>query len=85
LAIVEVEIVEDVSGNEGSYSGTLSLIGAMFRLAAQDYKFGRSKEVECFLVSVWFEEICEGMGLDVKEVRSLIKQGKVKHREEYQK
>lgn len=78
-------IVEDIPGNEGSYYGTLALIGAMFRLAAQDYKFGRAEEVECFLVSIWFEDICDSMNLDPDEVRDLIKQGKVKHREEYQR
>lgn len=80
-----LSIVEELSDSHGSFHGTRALIGAMFRLAAQDYKFGDKEDVEIFIHSEWFEELCDGLNLNSTRVRELIIKGNVKHREEYQR
>jgi len=68
---------------EDFYLNTLSLIGALFRLAAQDLKYGDKKEVLEFLESEWFEELCSNMNLESKEVKRLIMTSNILQRMEY--
>lgn len=66
-----------------AYVGVLSLIGAMFRLAAQDAKYGRREEVLEFVESEWFVEICDCLELNPNDVKERIFTSKVKQRDEY--
>jgi hypothetical protein len=57
------------------YLCTLSLIMTMFRVTAQDLKYGNvktKKEAKKFLESDWFNEICVNMGLGTERVKKLI-------------
>jgi hypothetical protein len=74
---------DDFFGSEGLYSGVLLLIGAMFRLAAQDVRYGKEDEVLEFVESEWFLEICDCLELDPKDVKKRIFSSKVKQRSEY--
>ena len=54
--------------------GVLDLVAAMLKLAVQDFKRGpeRKDDVEAFLESEWFIQICEGLGVNSKEVKKII-------------
>jgi myosin heavy subunit len=60
--------------DEGLQEGVFSLVAAMLQLAVQDFKRGpeRKDDVEAFLDSEWFIEICEGLGVSSKEVKKRI-------------
>ena len=59
---------------EDLQQGILALVAAMLRLAVQDFKRGpeRKDDVEAFLESEWFIQICEGLGVNSKEVKKII-------------
>ena len=59
---------EDLQG------GVLALVAAMLQLAVQDFKRGpeRKDDVEAFLDSEWFLQICEGLGVSSKKVKKRI-------------
>jgi hypothetical protein len=82
-------VIEDQIVNRDIYNGILSLIGAMFRLAAQDLKFGgkngRRAEALEFIESEWFSDLCCYMNVDTNRVRKLILNGRVRQREEYRR
>ena len=69
--------------DEVLYYNMLNLIGAIFRLAAQDMKYGRVGEVMEFVESEWFIDLCEDLNLDYKDVKKLIYSKKVLQRQEY--
>ena len=54
--------------------GVLDLVAAMLQLAVQDFKRGPEKkdDVEAFLDSEWFLQICDGLGVNSKEVKKRI-------------
>ena len=56
------------------HDNILSLVGAMLRLAAQDFKRGRGRkdDVIAFLESSWFIEICDCLNVSTKEVKKRI-------------
>jgi len=60
--------------NENLQAGVLALITAMLQLAVQDFKRGpeRKDDVEAFLDSEWFLQICEGLGVSSKKVKKRI-------------
>ena len=70
------------------YSNALNLIMAMFRLVAQDLKYGNKEvkqEARKFLKSAWFRELCDGIDLDSKHVRdTIIKSDRVSTRGSYE-
>lgn len=73
---------------ESKYLSALNLIMAMFRLTAQDLKYG-NKEIKQgareFLKSYWFKELCEGINLDSGHVKEIItKKDRVSIREAYE-
>ena len=76
-----------ISGEE-KYLSTLNLIMAMFRLTAQDLKYGNGeikREAKKFLRSSWFRNLCNGMNLDVVHVRNVIvRSGRVRTRGTYE-
>ena len=59
---------------EDLQQGMLDLVAAMLQLAVQDFKRGpeRKDDVEAFLESEWFIQICEGLGVNSKEVKKII-------------
>ena len=59
---------------EDLQQGVLDLVAAMLQLAVQDFKRGPEKkdDVEAFLESEWFIQICEGLGVNSKEVKKII-------------
>ena len=59
---------------EDLQQGVLDLVAAMLKLAVQDFKRGpeRKDDVEAFLESEWFIQICEGLGVNSKEVKKII-------------
>jgi len=59
---------------EDLQQGVLDLVAAMLQLAVQDFKRGpeRKDDVEAFLESEWFIQICEGLGVNSKEVKKII-------------
>jgi hypothetical protein len=77
--------MEDYNLDDDIYNGVLSLIGAIFRLAAQDYKYSESRRIEVieFTESEWFLDICDSLEVSPKEVKKRIYGGKVKQRSEY--
>ena len=57
------------------YLCTLSLIMTMFRVTAQDIKYGNGKikrDARKFLKSAWFKELCTNMNLDHERVKTII-------------
>jgi hypothetical protein len=66
-----------------SYEGTVNLIAALFRLTAQDIRFGDEKAKE-FLDTQWFEDLCDGINVKPKTVRFYILNKKVKSRVTYE-
>ena len=72
----------DIS-DETLYYNMLGLIGAIFRLAAQDMKYNRKEEVIEFIESEWFIDLCDYLNLEVTQVRTLICSSRVLQREEY--
>jgi len=54
--------------------GLISLIGAMLKLAAQDFKRGKGKKDDVieFLESEWFLEICDCLDINAREVKKRI-------------
>ena len=61
---------------ELNYLGALSLIMAIFRLTAQDLKYGNKEikqEAQIFLRSVWFKSLCDGINMDSFHVGNVIK------------
>jgi hypothetical protein len=57
------------------YLCVLNLVMTIFRVTAQDIKYGdeeTKREALIFLESEWFEEMCCNMGLDYKRVKKLI-------------
>ena len=74
---------EDLNGHEG----TILLVGAIFRLTAQDLRYGTKnvkRNARAFLKSRWFNFLCEGMDVDPSYVKRLIKDSKVKSRNRYE-
>ncbi len=65
------------------YHANLALIGAIFRLASQDFKYGKKEEVLNFIDSEWFIFLCDSINLEFKEVARLICTSSVKQRMEY--
>jgi len=65
----------DTISKELKYLSSLNLIMAMFRLAAQDLKYGNKdvkRDAKKFLRSTWFKELCSGIDLDASHVRNVI-------------
>ena len=60
--------------HEDLQGGVLALVAAMLQFAVQDFKRGpeRKDDVEAFLDSEWFLQICEGLGVNSKEVKKRI-------------
>ena len=56
------------------YYHILSLVGAMLKLAAQDFKRGKGRkdDVVAFLESSWFVEMCDNLGVSSIEVKKRI-------------
>jgi myosin heavy subunit len=73
----------NISLNDGVYDGYLQLVGAIFRLCSQDVKYGRVNDVAYFVDSQWFEDLCDYIEIDPKEVKKRIFSKKVKQRAEY--
>jgi len=74
---------EELNGHEGA----ILLIGAMFRLTAQDLRYGTNevkRNARAFLKSKWFLSLCDGMDVDPLYVKKLIKSSKVKSRNSYE-
>jgi len=72
---------------ETGYEGTLQLVGAMFRLAAQDLKYGTGrvkKSARIFIDSPWFSFLCDGMNVESSYVKKLIKGSRVRKRNNYE-
>ena len=70
-----------------NYSGFLNLIIAIFRLTAQDLRYGNAKskqEANEFLESQWFEDLCDVFSTDPKIVKYRIKNSPVSWRERYE-
>ncbi len=61
---------------------------AMFRLAAQDIKYGNKearRDARKFLKSEWFSELCENINLDSTMVQNVIlKSTKISSRTSYE-
>ena len=77
-------MVEEFDNKDGIYDGVVQLIGAIFRLCAQDMKYGDNKEVLQFVRSDWFVDLCEYLGLNPKEVRKrILTSKKIRQRMEY--
>ena len=79
---------DDIQLDKCIYDGIVNLIGAMFRLAAQDLKFGNTKtkaEAIEFLNSERFKELCESINVNADKMRRLIMTKKARKREEYQR
>lgn len=73
----------DTQPTDGIYQGYLQLIGAVFRLCAQDVKFGKVDDVTDFIESEWFQDLCDYLDVETTAVKKQIFSGKVKHRAEY--
>ena len=68
-------------------SGLANLIIAIFRLTAQDLRYGNAnakREANEFLESQWFEDLCEIFKTDPKIIRYRIKHSPVSWREVYE-
>ena len=76
-------IIEVKDKRELRYEGTVNLIGALFRLTAQDIRQG-SKEAEEFLDSEWFNDICEGLQVNPKVFKEYMLHKKVRSRVSYE-
>lgn len=69
------ECQDDTISKELKYLSALNLIMAMFRLAAQDLKYGNKdmkRDAKKFLRSAWFKELCSVINLDASHVRNVI-------------
>ena len=58
-----------------NYLCTLGLVMTMFRVTAQDIRYGNKEvkeDAKKFLNSDWFEELCNEMDLDHERVKSII-------------
>jgi len=69
------------------YYGMALLVGALFRLTAQDLKFGNKrtkKNVQQFLSSEWFDCLCSGINVESSYVKKLILSSRVKTRSNYE-
>ena len=67
--------------------GLSNLIGAMFRLVAQDIRYGNfesKKSAIEFLESDWYKEICDMLGVDYKNMKRLILNNKIAWRNKYE-
>ena len=67
-------------------TGIIYLIMSLFRLTAQDLKYGDKQikgEALRFIDSDWFVYLCDGLNLESNYVRRLILNGMVKWRKEY--
>lgn len=84
----ENECQIDAISKELNYFGALNLIMAIFRLTAQDLKYGNKeirKEAKKFLRSIWFEDLCDGMNLNSDRVKNIIiKSDRVSTRGKYE-
>ena len=70
-----------------SDEGLTNLIGAMFRLVAQDIRFGgpvAKKDALEFLESEWYKELCDMMDLNPKKLKKSIIHNKVAWRNRYE-
>jgi hypothetical protein len=68
-------------------TGFANLIIAIFRLTAQDLRYGNAKskaEANAFLESQWFEDLCEVFYTDPKVIRHRIRTSPVSWREVYE-
>ena len=66
--------------------GFVTLLGAMLRYTAQDYRQGQywdKKSAEHFIETEWFSHMCESVKLEPKEVKALIKDSPVRRRQYY--
>ena len=68
-------------------TGFANLIIAIFRVTAQDLRYGNVKarrEANDFLRSQWFEDLCEVFYTDPKVIKKRIKTSQVRWREVYE-
>jgi hypothetical protein len=70
-------------------SGLVNLVLAIFRYAAQDLRYGNlenKKDVEEFLDSWWFKELCDVFGNEVnlEKVKKMIRENSVSWRDKYE-
>ena len=81
---------QDNSIQEGiiEYTCILNFIMAMFRLTAQDIKYGDKiikKDARKFLKSAWFNELCENVNLGPDRVRyAILHSDKISSRSSYE-
>jgi myosin heavy subunit len=67
--------------------GLTNLIGAIFRLVAQDIRYGNDSAREDaldFLQSSWYMELCDLIEVDPKKLRKLILKNKIAWRNKYE-
>ena len=71
-----------------NYLNALNLVMAMFRLTAQDLKYGDKEtrqDAKKFLNSAWFRELCNLIDLDSSFVKNvIIKSDKISTRRSYE-
>jgi hypothetical protein len=68
-------IIEDEPSEDHGYTSVLGLVMTIFRLTAQDLKYGNTEiknDAIEFLESAWFDEMCSNMNLDSDRVRRII-------------
>ena len=78
----------DVQKGVIEYLCILNFVMAMFRLTAQDIKYGdkdTKKEARKFLKSVWFNELCENVNLGPARVKyAILHSDKISSRSSYE-
>ena len=74
---------DNTQSTEGIYQGCLQLVGAIFRLCAQDVKYGKTYDVVQFVESEWFQDLCDSLDVPSEEVKKKIFSSKVRQRAEY--
>jgi len=74
---------DETKSSDGIYYGYLQLIGAIFRLCAQDVKYGMVDDVAYFVDSEWFDDLCDCIDVQPADVKKRIFSSKVKQRSEY--
>ena len=78
----------DIQKGVTEYLCILNFVMAMFRLTAQDIKYGdkdTKKEARKFLKSVWFNELCENVNLGPGRVRyAILRSNKISSRSSYE-
>ena len=68
-------------------SGFVNLIIAIFRLTAQDLRYGNvvsKREANEFLKTQWFKDLCDVFGTDPKVISYRIRNSPVSWREVYE-